>query len=150
MILTYFSIEADMKRLFIIDVLMIEDSALSRKNVREGLKNYNLEFEEAVDGATGISVAKRKLPDIILLDLNLPDMNGVEVLGQLRSEKATEAIPVIVISTSNQASVVEECLKAGAQYFLTKPAEPGKLLAIMTKLLKIDEQEISSYSFKKA
>jgi DNA-binding response OmpR family regulator len=138
-----------MKRLFIIDVLLIEDSALARKAVKEGLKNFNFEFEEAVDGATGISVAKRKLPDLILLDLNLPDMNGLEVLKELRSDKDTAAIPVIIISTSNQAGIVAETMKAGAQYYLTKPPDIGKLLLIITKLLKIEEEEISSLSFKK-
>ncbi len=130
-------------------MLLIEDSNIARKNIRDGLRNYNIAFVEATDGNTGINMAESERPDIILLDLNLPDLTGFSILQNIRNNPATAKIPAIITTSSHHPEDVEKAMAAGAQYYLIKPVHIGKLLTKITHLLNITEEEISSLSFNK-
>ena len=138
-----------MKRIILVKMLLIEDSTIARKAIKEGLRNYNFEFVEAEDGAAGLKLAEQDMPDIILLDLNLPDTSGFEVLKNIRQNRKTSGIPVIITTTSNSTADVEKAMQSGAVYYFVKPVHTGKLLAKVMNLLKVTEVEISSLSFEK-
>ncbi len=138
-----------MKRLIFVKLLIIEDSTVSRKSVKEGLRNYNFEFLEAETGAAGLKLALQHKPDIILLDLNLPDTNGFEVMQKIRLSQYGATVPIIIATVSNKTNDVEKSMTGGAQYYMVKPINIGKLLNKIVELLNITEEEISSDSFKK-
>jgi CheY-like chemotaxis protein len=93
-----------------------------------------------MDGAQGVALAREHRPDLILLDLYLPDISGEEVLSQLRQAKETAEIPVFIISADATSGQAERLLAAGAQAYLTKPLEvPQFLLAIEQALIGVSK-----------
>jgi CheY-like chemotaxis protein len=87
----------------------------------------NTRLLSAISGRTGIECAVRDLPDIILLDLHLPDLNGDQVLNELKTDPATAGIPVIVLSADASRGVIRRLLAGGAFAYLTKPIELAEL-----------------------
>jgi CheY-like chemotaxis protein len=77
----------------------------------------------AADGPAGLALARSQLPEVILMDLNLPGMSGFDVLGQLRREAATAHIPVIALSANAMRPDIERALAAGFARYLTKPID---------------------------
>ena len=117
-------------------VLYIEDNEANFALVRHILRGRaNTELLRAARGAAGIILARERRPRLILLDLNLPDIHGSEVLRQLQTEKETAAIPVVVISADATASQIERLLAAGARNYLTKPFSIEEFLAVVDELL---------------
>ncbi len=139
-----------MKRIVSIKILIIDDSTVARKSIKENLRNFNIEFVEAADGENGFAQAITSLPDLILLDLNLPDTHGFEVLKKLRGHPTTAHIPVIITTVSRVAKDVEEAHISGAQSYILKPVEPGMLLSKILKILNINESEIASRTIDSA
>ena len=89
----------------------------------------------ALQGLVGIELAREHRPDLVLLDLHLPDMHGSEVLRRLRSDDRTAAVPVVVISADATATAVEELLAAGADAYLTKPLDLDEFLRTLERFL---------------
>jgi CheY-like chemotaxis protein len=89
----------------------------------------------ALQGQIGVELAREHLPDLVLLDLHLPDIRGEEVLRRLHEEPRTAQIPVVVISADATRSAIERLLRAGAAAFLTKPIEVPEYLATLDGLL---------------
>lgn len=138
-----------MKRIVFATILLVEDSTVTRKTIMEGLKNFNLGFLQSTTGAEALVMAQHTVPDVILLDLNLPDMNGYDILQEIRKNPVTSKIPVIIITQSNLTQDVQKCLKGGAQYYLIKPLDSGKLLAHICKVLNINEDELREEAIHK-
>lgn len=138
-----------MKRIVFATILLVEDSTVTRKTIMEGLKNFNLGFLQSTTGAEALVMAQNVFPDVILLDLNLPDMNGYDILQEIRKTPSTAKIPVIIITQSNLTQDVQRCLKGGAQYYLIKPIDMGKLLGHICKLLDINESELTEEALHK-
>ena len=116
-------------------ILYVEDNEdnvymLSR---RLGRKGY--EIVVAGDGAQGIEMARAQSPALILMDLNLPELDGWEATRRLKADPATEAIPVIALSAHAMAGDREKALAAGCDDFDTKPIELGRLLGKIAALL---------------
>jgi CheY-like chemotaxis protein len=110
-------------------VLYIEDNAINTMLVQRILRaRPGVMFGSAPDGRTGLDRADQMRPDLVLLDLELPDISGEHVLAALRSSTATRNIPVIVISADIDPAVHERILASGAQFFLVKPYEVTDLL----------------------
>ncbi len=107
-------------------LLIVEDDAQMRKFLRASLSSHGYRLVEANDGKEGLSQAAAYNPDLILLDLGLPDMDGLEVTKRLR-EWATA--PIIVISARGQEDDKINALDAGADDYLTKPFGTGELMA---------------------
>jgi len=101
-------------------ILLVEDDKFLRDLIAKKLKIERYEVIEALDGESGIIQAKKVSPDLILLDLILPGINGFNVLAKIKSEVATNKIPVIVLSNLSQQEEVERALKLGATNFLIK------------------------------
>jgi signal transduction histidine kinase/CheY-like chemotaxis protein len=115
-----------------ISILYIEDNPANVEVVSRFLHGRpNARLTSAASGRAGIACAVRDLPDLILLDLHLPDLHGDQVLNELKAEPATAAIPVVVLSADASSGVIHRLLAGGALAYLTKPielAELGELL----------------------
>jgi CheY-like chemotaxis protein len=90
----------------------------------------------ATSGETGIALAQTHHPKLILLDLNLPDTHGSEVIQRLQKDPATARIPVVVISGDATPSQIERLLVLGARNYLTKPFEPAPFLAVIDEVMQ--------------
>lgn len=107
-------------------VLVVEDEARIRRFLRSSLEDADFRVEETALGQTALSLAGSQPPDIVLLDLGLPDMDGLEVLKRIRE---WSPVPVIIISARGQEADKIAGLDAGADDYLTKPFAVGELLA---------------------
>jgi two-component system chemotaxis response regulator CheY len=101
--------------------LVVDDSRVVRKVARRMLEGTGFDVTEAEDGALALSACRSKMPDAILLDWNMPVMNGIEFLRALRSEFGPDNPPVLFCTTENDMRFVEEAIEAGAQEFIMKP-----------------------------
>lgn len=107
-------------------VLVVEDDAPIRRFLRAGLEAHDFRLVEAETAADGLAQAAMQPPDLVLLDLGLPDMDGVELVKRLRE---WSAVPVLVLSARGQESDKIRALDAGADDYVTKPFAMGELLA---------------------
>jgi CheY-like chemotaxis protein len=118
------------------DVLYIEDDPVNFTLVERILEfRPALTLMHARSGQSGVELALAHGPKLILLDLNLPDMHGSEVLRQLQSESATAKIPVVVLSADATPSQIERLLTAGARNYLTKPFDIDPFLAVVDEMV---------------
>jgi CheY-like chemotaxis protein len=117
-------------------VLYIEDNLPNLKVVEQALRFRSaLALLSAMQGTLGLDLARRHRPDLILLDLNLPDLPGDEVLARLQADERTRAIPVVIVSADATPGQVERLLAAGAHDYLTKPLQVRRLLELLDGLL---------------
>ncbi len=89
----------------------------------------------AMQGSIGMELARRHQPDLILLDLHLPDMSGEEVFERLKADKATSAIPIVIVSADASAETLGRLQQAGASSFITKPLNVGHFLETIDGML---------------
>lgn len=114
-------------------VLVIEDEAPIRKFLRTGLESQGFQLVEAVTGKEGLAQAATRAPDVVLLDLGLPDVDGFEVVKRIRE---WSTVPVLVLSARGQERDKVQALDAGADDYVTKPFSMGELLARMRVALR--------------
>ncbi|MEQ1833618.1 MAG: response regulator [Candidatus Eisenbacteria bacterium] len=114
-------------------VLVIEDDAAIRRFLRAGLESQGFALVEAENAEAGIHAAAMRSPELVLLDLGLPDADGIEVVRRLRE---WSAVPVLVLSARGQESDKVRVLDAGADDYVTKPFAMGELLARMRAALR--------------
>jgi two-component system chemotaxis response regulator CheY len=107
--------------------LVVDDSRVVRKVARRMLEGTGFGVAEAEDGALALSACRQRMPDAILLDWNMPVMNGIEFLRALRSEFGPDNPPVLFCTTENDMRFVEEAIDAGAQEFIMKPFDEAIL-----------------------
>ncbi|MCD6429505.1 response regulator [bacterium] len=101
-------------------ILFIEDESALQKTLGESLRQEGFEIISALDGETGLNLAKAEIPDLILLDLILPRMHGLKVLEALKADEKTKDIPVIVLTNVEEVEEVEKALELGAKNYLVK------------------------------
>ena len=106
-------------------VLVVDDNERNLRLARGVLRAAGLRTIEAATGGTGIALAGKRLPDVILLDLELPDMDGWEVARELRTEARTAHIPVVALSARPYVGDRDRLLKAGFVDYLEKPIDVG-------------------------
>jgi GAF domain-containing protein/AmiR/NasT family two-component response regulator len=117
-------------------VLYIEDNQPNVDLVQDALQfRPGVTLLTAPDGATGIRIARRHRPDLILLDLNLPDLQGDDVLASLTADESTAAIPVVMVSADATQRQIDRLLAAGARAYLTKPLDVKRFLALVDEEL---------------
>ena len=118
------------------DVLYIEDDPVNFTLVERILEfRPALKLMHARSGESGVELAQAHHPRLILLDLNLPDMHGSEVLRQLQRQPATAEVPVVVLSADATPSQIERLLTAGARNYLTKPFDIDPFLAVVDEMV---------------
>jgi CheY-like chemotaxis protein len=116
-------------------VLVVEDNPLNLKLVRDVLGHAGYRVLEADDAERGIEMARAERPDLVLMDVQLPGIDGVEALGRLRADEATAGIPVVALTALAMKEDRERFLAAGFDGYLEKPvsvpALPGQIEALM-------------------
>jgi len=116
-------------------VLYVEDNEYNRKIVRLLLKPTSYRLIEATDGETGVALAQETLPQLILMDVQLPKMSGLDATRVLRQDPRTAHIPIIVITSFALSGDRERAAAAGASGYIAKPYSPRELLALVRKYL---------------
>jgi two-component system chemotaxis response regulator CheY len=101
--------------------LVVDDSRVVRKVARRILEGRGFAVEEAADGALALEACRRAMPDAVLLDWNMPVMNGIEFLKALRGEFGPGNPPVLFCTTETEISFIEQAIAHGAQEFIMKP-----------------------------
>ena len=119
------------------NILIIEDDRFLRELIAKKLTKESYAVSEAVDGEDGIKKIKTEKPDLILLDLILPGIDGFEVLSQMKEDQGIASIPVIILSNLGQKEDVEKGLKLGAADYLIKAHfTPGEIIEKIKAVLK--------------
>ncbi len=110
-------------------ILLVDDSSTARLLARMVLQESSYEVITARDGVEGVEKAKLERPDLILLDVMMPNMDGIEACKRLRDEPTTAAIPIIMVTTRGEEGIAEASYAYGCNEFVTKPVDPAELLA---------------------
>jgi two-component system chemotaxis response regulator CheY len=119
-------------------VLIVDDSPTIRRMVRVSLETVpGLSFREASSGLAAIETVVVDRPDLIVLDLNMPDMHGLDVLRFVRAQGSLKNLPVVVLTTRGDEASRTAAMQAGATVFLTKPFSPGALAQDVRALLGV-------------
>ncbi|PIZ89423.1 MAG: response regulator [Candidatus Nealsonbacteria bacterium CG_4_10_14_0_2_um_filter_37_10] len=118
-------------------ILIVEDDKFLRELITQKLIKEGYEISEAIDGEEGIKKIKEEKPDLVLLDLILPGIDGFEVLSKMKEDLALAQIPVIILSNLGQKEDVERGLKLGAVDYLIKAHfTPGEIIEKIKNALK--------------
>ena len=116
-------------------ILYVEDNEYNRKIVRQLLKGSRYELVCADDGEAGVAIAIERQPDLILMDVQLPKLSGLDATRMLRADERTRHIPVLVITSFALSGDCERAIEAGAAGYLAKPYSPKELLALVRRFL---------------
>jgi two-component system cell cycle response regulator DivK len=115
-------------------ILYVEDNEYNLKIVRQLLSRTTYRLIEAMDGEQGIITARRELPDLILMDIQLPKISGLDATRELRKDPTTAHIPIIAITSFALSGDSEKAKDAGASAYLAKPYSPRELLQRIRQL----------------
>lgn len=118
-----------------VKILLVEDNEMNRDMLSRRLVRKGFEVVMAVDGQAGVDMASSETPDLILMDMSLPVIDGWEATRQVKGNPATQAIPVIALTAHAMASDRERCMAAGCDDFDTKPVEIDRLLGKINALV---------------
>jgi two-component system cell cycle response regulator DivK len=116
-------------------ILYIEDNEFNLKIVRQLLSRTSYRLIEAMDGEQGVAKAQSELPDLILMDVQLPKLSGLDATRQLRADTKTAHIPIVVITSFALSGDSEKAKAAGASAYLAKPYSPRELLQMIRNLV---------------
>lgn len=116
-------------------VLLVEDNEMNRDMLSRRLIRRGFEVIFAVDGQQGVDLAKSEHPDIILMDMSLPIIDGWEATRQVKANDATKGVPVIGLTAHAMSGDREKAIEAGCDDYDTKPVELERLIGKMEKLL---------------
>lgn len=118
-------------------ILIVEDDKFLRELVKRKLIAEGLEVVEATDGEEAVKKVKQEKPNLVLLDLILPNIDGFEVLAEIKNEETTKNIPVIILSNLGQREEIEKGLKLGAiDYMVKAHFTPGEIIEKVKNILK--------------
>jgi two-component system cell cycle response regulator DivK len=117
-------------------ILHVEDNELNRKIIRDLLRRTSYRLIEAPDGEAAVAIAKEQHPDLVLMDVQLPRISGIEATRRLRGEPATADIPIIAITSFALSGDEKRAKDAGASAYLAKPYSPFALLEMIRRLLE--------------
>jgi len=117
-----------------LNILIVDDSALTRKKIRRIIEMVDFEvgrFFEAGNGAEALKILDESSTDLVLADLNMPEMGGAEMIRRMRTNEATKSVPVVVVSTESNTTRVKELLVEGVKDYLHKPFTPEEFRATL-------------------
>jgi two-component system alkaline phosphatase synthesis response regulator PhoP len=122
-------------------ILIVEDEANIRQLLRYNLEKEGFQVMEAIDGIQGLRTAQREKPDLVLLDLMLPGMDGLEVCRTLKGAPATSALPIIMLTAKAEEIDKIIGLELGSDDYMTKPFSPRELTARIKAVLRRSQKE---------
>jgi two-component system, chemotaxis family, chemotaxis protein CheY len=117
-------------------ILTVDDSASMRQMIKLTLSGAGYDVTEANDGAQGLATARTKAFDMVLTDLNMPGMDGVSMIKEIRKLQTYTGIPIVLLTTESDAEKKAQAKAAGATGWITKPFKPEQLLAVVAKLVR--------------
>ena len=123
------------------NILLVEDNEMNRDMLSRRLARKGYAVTMAVDGEVGVAMATQDLPDLILMDMSLPVIDGWEATRQLKAQDATRAIPIIALTAHAMAQDRDRALEAGCDDYDTKPVELPRLLEKIEALLNAGASE---------
>jgi len=118
------------------EILIVEDNPQTVKLIKFILEKNNYSTVSAKDGEQGLQMAKEKKPDLIILDLMLPGMDGYRVCETLKADTDTKVIPILVLTALDTGGDFEKALEKKADWYITKPFEPQHLLKRIDYLIE--------------
>jgi CheY-like chemotaxis protein len=124
-------------------ILLVDDNELNRDMLSRRLKRRDFEVEMAVDGQEGVDLTRSLMPDLILMDMSLPIIDGWTATGILKSDSSTRHIPVIALTAHAMEGDRQKCLEAGCDDFDTKPIEFKRLLDKINRWIETGPDKIS-------
>jgi len=116
-------------------ILYVEDNEPNRMIVRDLLKRTSYNLIEAHDGEAGVAMALERVPDLILMDIQLPKISGMEAMRRIRANPASAQTPIVAITSFALSGDDQKAKEAGATAYLAKPYSPFDLLKLIRKLL---------------
>jgi two-component system chemotaxis response regulator CheY len=118
-------------------ILLVDDSPTVRSLVKVFLMGHDFEYLEAGGGEHGLEILRARVPDLVITDLNMPDLDGLSFLRRLRADPRPEVsrLPVILLTSDKTPRVVERALEAGASEFVRKPVTSSDLQGALRRLL---------------
>jgi CheY-like chemotaxis protein len=122
-------------------VLTVDDSKTIRMVVKKAFKAFDCELLEGENGVEGLAAAAREKPDLIVLDITMPVMDGKEMLAKLKGEPALKDIPVIMLTAESGQDNVMEIVKMGVRDYMVKPFKGEELIERATKLVKLEPRK---------
>lgn len=114
-------------------ILYVEDNEFNRQIVRDLLARTSYRLIEANDGEAGVAMALQELPDLVLMDIQLPKISGLEATRRLRADPRTAHVPIITITSYALSGDDQKAMDAGASSYLAKPYSPRELLQVIRK-----------------
>jgi two-component system cell cycle response regulator DivK len=125
-----------------IRILYIEDNPQNMRLVRKMLRIGGFDMIEAVNGITGVAVAAREVPDLILMDINLPDIDGLEATARIKQQSQLRHIPIIALTANAMHGDRERFIAAGCDGYLAKPVTKNELLNTVTHFLNYTQESV--------
>lgn len=117
-------------------ILLVDDSAMLRKQMGTALKNAGFEVIEAPDGHAALELLKGTGVSCVVCDVNMPRMNGVELVEELAKRASADRPPVVMLTSESKPDLVERAMAAGAAGWLVKPCNPDHVVRVVVKLSK--------------
>jgi two-component system chemotaxis response regulator CheY len=117
------------------DVIVVDDSKTMRMLISFALGKYwGCQIREAGNGVEALERLTEKAPDLMIVDINMPEMNGLELIANVRRDPTRKDLPIVVITTEGSDEDIRKGMQAGATEYLVKPFQPQKLYAIIDRL----------------
>lgn len=116
-------------------ILIVDDSAVIRNSLCFLLENEGFEVQTAANGVEGLEKAQARHFDTIIADINMPKMHGYELIAAIRKQASYKDVPIIIITTEEEATDKRKGFEAGANLFLIKPTEPKKMVKYVKMFL---------------
>ncbi len=118
-------------------ILTVDDSKTIRMIVKKAFKSYNCELFEGENGVEGLAIAAKEKPDLIILDITMPVMTGIEMLEKLKAEDELKNIPVIMLTAESGKENVMQIVKMGVKDYIVKPFKGEQLIERAKNIIKI-------------
>jgi two-component system cell cycle response regulator DivK len=119
-------------------ILLVEDDAISLKLMKDALEAAGYAVEQTTTGLDALEMARRLAPDLIVMDIGLPGMNGVDVTRRLKAERHEHAVPILAVTAYAMPGDEERMRSAGCDAYLTKPLRFAQFVAVVNRLLEPD------------
>ena len=116
-------------------ILIVEDNEKNMKLVRDILRHQGHTTLEAINGLDGVRLAEQEHPDLVLMDIQLPDIDGIEALGRIRKDVSLDAIPVLAVSASVMPDDQQKIISSGFDAFITKPINLKQFVETVQRFL---------------